>query len=452
MYPLSRAADHGLLWCASAAVLALDGRRGRRAALRGMLALGLTSAVSNAVLKPIFRRARPTLVRSSLLDRVARVPGSTSFPSGHAASAFAFAVGAGTELPIAAVPLGVLATAVAFSRVRTRVHYPGDVIAGAAVGASIAVATRKLWAVAPREPAQAPRVVHRLVGSANANGDGLAVIVNSTAGSSGDDSARDLQADLPGARLLRLDDADELGDALDSTAEAKAIGIVGGDGSINAAAENALATSRPLAVFPGGTLNHFARDLGLDDVHQTVHAVQHGELVAVDVGLVDGKPFLNAASFGNYAALVDAREKLEPRLGKWGALLVASTRLLRHAQPIEVEIDGRALRVWMIFIGNCEYQPPGLAPGWRESLNDGLFDVRYVDGNGPYSRLRLFLALITGQLGRTKVYTRCLVHSLEVRSMNGPLRLARDGETFDGGTRVAITKHSAPLVVYAPDS
>jgi membrane protein DedA with SNARE-associated domain len=125
-----------------------------------------------------------------------------------------------------------LATAVAFSRVRTRVHYPGDVIAGAAVGATSAIATRNVWGVAPREPAQARRVVRRLVGSADANGDGLAVIVNSSAGSSDDDSAHDLHTNLPGARLLRLDDAAELDDALDSTSEAKAIGIVGGDAII----------------------------------------------------------------------------------------------------------------------------------------------------------------------------------------------------------------------------
>ena len=116
----------------------------------------LTSALSNAMLKPIFRRARPTLIRASKLDRIARVPGSTSFPSGHAASAFAFAAAAGMEAPMAIAPLGALASAVAYSRVRTRVHYPGDVIAGAAIGVTVAFATRKIWSVPPNQPAQAP--------------------------------------------------------------------------------------------------------------------------------------------------------------------------------------------------------------------------------------------------------------------------------------------------------
>jgi len=449
MYPLSRAADHGLLWFGCAAALALDGRPGRRAALRGVLALGFTSALSNAVLKPVFRRARPTLIRASKLDRVARVPGSTSFPSGHAASAFAFAAAAGMEAPIALVPLGALASAVAYSRVRTRVHYPGDVVAGAAIGIAIAFATRKVWSVAPHEPAQASRILHPVARPADARGAGVTVIVNPDAGSYDEHLVEELRTRLPGARLIPMTGT-RLDDALEMAGSASAIGIVGGDGSVNAVVKQALKTDRPVAVFPGGTLNHFARDMGLDGVETTVRAIQRGELAAVDVGMIDGRPFLNTASFGSYAHLVDTRERLEPRLGKWAALLVAATRLVRRARPIEVEIDGEAHRVWMIFIGNCEYQPPGLAPGWRERLDDGLFDVRYVDDRVRFSRLRLVLALMTGQLARTTVYTRRLVTSLEVRSRRGPLRLACDGETFDGASKVSISKYPSRLVVYAP--
>ena len=69
------------------------------------------------------------------------MPASRSFPSGHTAAAVAFAGGVGSVLPAAGVPLHVLAALVAYSRVHTGVHYPGDVLAGALLGAMIADVT-----------------------------------------------------------------------------------------------------------------------------------------------------------------------------------------------------------------------------------------------------------------------------------------------------------------------
>ena len=288
-------------------------------------------------------------------------------------------------------------------------------------------------------------------GPAFANGKGLAVVVNGAAGSPGsDDAPEDLARDLPDAELIVVDDSTPFADALAQASRASVLGIVGGDGSINAAAERALDAHLPIAVFPGGTLNHFARDLGLTDATDTIRALRHGDVVEVDVGTIHGKPFLNTASFGMYAELVDARERLEGRLGKWAAMLIAAVRVLRHAEPVRVELDGERLGIWMIFIGNCEYQPAGLAPAERPRLDDGLFDVRYVDDAIARSRSRLLAALATGRLSRANVFTRRLVSSLEIRSLDGPLRLARDGETFDGDVNVHIAKHPDRLTVYAP--
>jgi undecaprenyl-diphosphatase len=382
---------------------------------------------------------------------MARVPGSTSFPSGHAASAFAFAVGCGLEVPALSLPLGSLATAVAYSRVRTRVHYPADVVAGVALGAGIALATRPLWPVTRDAPAVARRISTNIDGDALADGTGLTIVVNPSAGRERrHDVTSGLREGLPNARIISVDDA-PIDEALARAADAPVLGIVGGDGSINAAAQTALAAKRPLAVIPGGTLNHFARDLGIQDAAGTIAALQAGELVAVDVGVIDGRPFLNTASFGSYPEFVDTREKLEPRIGKWPAALVAASKVLRRAEPLHVELNGLRRSVWMIFIGNCEYQPAGLVPSSRARLDDGLLDVRYIDASSRFSRIRVLGALAAGQLARAnKVFTRVLVESLDVHSLDGPLRLARDGETFDGGADVRIAKHRDRLAVYAP--
>jgi membrane-associated phospholipid phosphatase len=137
---ISRAADYSRLWLACSALLAAaGGPRGRRAAIDGLASVALTSAVVNVLLKPLAGRRRPDHVTfRAPPGRRVKMPVTRSFPSGHAASAFAFVAGVAAEAPEAAAPLGVAAAVVAYSRVHTGVHYPGDVIAGSLAGGAIA--------------------------------------------------------------------------------------------------------------------------------------------------------------------------------------------------------------------------------------------------------------------------------------------------------------------------
>lgn len=139
--PLSQAASYSRIWLGMSAVLAAaGGRRGRRTAITAVAALGATSALANLAVKQAARRRRPetAVPVARRLDQ----PRSTSFPSGHAASAAAFAGVVGHEFPMLDVPIGTLAATVAFSRVYTGVHYPGDVIAGWLLGRSVASVAR----------------------------------------------------------------------------------------------------------------------------------------------------------------------------------------------------------------------------------------------------------------------------------------------------------------------
>lgn len=138
MSRLTQAADYSRLWLGSAAILAATrGPRGRRAAATGLASIAVTSAVANLVLKPLGRRRRPD-ASNVPAARQAPMPQSTSFPSGHSASAFAFATGVGSVLPHDAIPIRALAAVVAYSRVHTGVHYPADAIAGALLGTTLA--------------------------------------------------------------------------------------------------------------------------------------------------------------------------------------------------------------------------------------------------------------------------------------------------------------------------
>jgi membrane-associated phospholipid phosphatase len=140
---LTRAADHSRLSIGAATVLGLlGGSRGRTAATRGLASVAVTSAVVNLGVKTIARRRRPErLAKDVPRSQHVPMPASSSFPSGHSAAAFAFATGVASVLPVAGLPLRGLAALVAYSRVHTGVHYPGDVVAGALLGTVLAQAT-----------------------------------------------------------------------------------------------------------------------------------------------------------------------------------------------------------------------------------------------------------------------------------------------------------------------
>jgi undecaprenyl-diphosphatase len=143
MARLSGAADYSRLSLVSAAVLAASGgRRGRRAAAFGLASVAVAASLVNLGLKPFGRRRRPDRATAEVpVARHVGMPSSTAFPSGHSAAAFAFATGVGHVLPATAIPLRGLAALVAYSRVHTGVHYPGDVVAGALTGTVLAQLT-----------------------------------------------------------------------------------------------------------------------------------------------------------------------------------------------------------------------------------------------------------------------------------------------------------------------
>jgi membrane-associated phospholipid phosphatase len=150
MPALSEAANHGKLWIALAACLQATGNhRARRAAGRGLVSLAVASATANILGKGLASRRRPD-AEVPAARRLPHAPWTSSFPSGHAASAAAFATGAAMEMPGLAVVACPLALGVAASRVVTGVHYPSDVVAGLAIGTAAAASTLLWW---PRRPA-----------------------------------------------------------------------------------------------------------------------------------------------------------------------------------------------------------------------------------------------------------------------------------------------------------
>jgi YegS/Rv2252/BmrU family lipid kinase len=430
---LTRAANHSVLWMALAAVLALaGGRRGRRAAVRGLAALALASAVSNGPLKLAFRSRRPTR-RPALVSR----PRSYSFPSGHSSSAFAFATAAAAEFPAAAPALVPLAAAVAYSRVRVGVHRWRDVLAGAAIGAACGTvagtALRRLrhprQAPRDRSPGRLPREVVLVASWQAGGGAGLAAAL---------DQMR--RGGLSVAAQLGVEDIGRLPALLrDLGGGPRLIVAAGGDGTVGAVADCLAGSESVLGILPLGTSNDFARSLGIPvDPRRAAALLTGGKIAAVDLGrlVAQGSPprhFVHAATAGlnvNFARFA-TRASARARYGHLTYLVAAANAFRdRPAFDCELRYDGRSekLTLTQLSVINAPVFGGALGLSVRGSdPDDRLLDVLAFE-DIPVRRLLLAASFLLLRVRRPLAGVRAMhVSRLHVHTPR-PLAVALDGE------------------------
>lgn len=448
---VSDAADYSKLWLGAAGLLALVGsRRGRRAALRGVVTLGATSLVVNAIVKRLRPRTRPVHHVVPVGRRSRRIPTSNSFPSGHAASAAAFAEAVGYEAPGLAVPLRALAALVGFSRVATGAHYPSDVVAGSLLGWGVAAIGRRLVPPVPMPPVSQPREIVSVPG--RRTGAGVVLVVNPASHSGqGAKVLRRVRRALRDVRVVQLRPGDDLADVCaKAAAQAEVLAVAGGDGTVGAAAEAAIERGIPLAVFPAGTFNHFAKAIHSYPLSAAIRAVRTGTVAKVDVGYLNDGIFLNTASVGAYPEFVRIREGLERRIGKPLAALVAAVRTISRENAVRLRVDDVTSDSSLVFIGNGQYFPQGFAPSVRQNLADGLIDLRILDTSTRWARVKVLAATLTGQFGRLKEYHEVSAAELLVELPDGPQRVARDGELGEVADELRLRIARRALTVYAP--
>jgi len=248
-------ADRGVLWWTLAGVLAVTRRR--RAAARGVLSLLAASALTNLIAKEVFGGERPLLADVPIARRLPKPPITPSFPSGHSASAAAFATGVALEQPLIGAAIAPVALGVGYSRLHTGAHWLSDVVGGLALGAGIAGVGALI--VRPRRgapPPARPSGVDREL-PASPDGAGVFIVVNRSSGTSvvRADPLRVIAARLPAAKVHVLEEDEEPGAVVRAALRhrrdrPRILGVCGGDGSVASVAHVAREAGLPLLVVP----------------------------------------------------------------------------------------------------------------------------------------------------------------------------------------------------------
>ncbi len=221
--------------------------------------------------------------------------------------------------------------------------------------------------------------------------------------------------------------------AVDSADETIVAG--GGDGTINCVAGALLGTGKRLGVLPLGTLNHFARDLGIPPALDAAAAtVAAGRERWVDVGEVNGRVFLNNASLGLYPRIVRSRTQQQERLGrgKWHAFALALFSALHvfRTQRLWLHIDGKVMEVRtpFLFVGNNAYRMDLLKVGGREQMDGGVLSAYFARGTGRLGLIPLACRSLIGRLRQAKNFEVLNVPEFHVKTHKRSRHIATDGE------------------------
>ena len=232
----------------------------------------------------------------------------------------------------------------------------------------------------------------------------------------------------------------------------------GGDGTISTGAAAVLEHHIPLGVLPLGTLNHFAKDLGIPlDLEEAAKVVIEGVVCNVDVGEVNGRLFLNNSSLGVYPAIVRLRERYQAGgRGKWIAAIWASLAVLRRnpfmAVRIIVEGETAVRRTPFVFVGNNEYRMAGLKPGVRESIASGHLALYVLNAGGRMGLLQLALGVVVKGAAEVEELDLFTVEDVTVETRRRRLQVALDGEVATMESPLRYRIQPAALQVHVPRS
>ena len=240
--------------------------------------------------------------------------------------------------------------------------------------------------------------------------------------------------------------------------EIDAIVVGGGDGSVGAAASVLAGTSVPLGVLPLGTLNHFAKDLGIPlQMEEAAATIAAGRTRVVDLAEVNGEPFINNSSIGIYPYMVVDRERRRARhkLAKWMAMVPAFFRMMRHfpRRRLRISAEGftRPYRTPCLFVGNNEYRMELFTFGRRHRLDTGRLWFSVVKPRTPLEFFGMVCRLCFGRMDQATDLDTFALPEAEISAKASRLPVALDGEVRIMNTPLHYRSRPRALRVIVPE-
>lgn len=228
---------------------------------------------------------------------------------------------------------------------------------------------------------------------------------------------------------------------------------IGGDGTLNATARRVIGTKSTLFPLPGGTFNHFVRDLGMaPTIEDNLAALKTAKTVRIDVGFVNDELFLNNSNLGMYPFSIVERKRTKKLFGKWPAAILSAIDQLVRFRMHRLRIDGAQVRSPFMFVGNNIFDIKASLIPQRSKLTDGVLTVIAASTPTRRSLLKALLSIARGDVSKNPDVSVEHRESIEIFSHRPELVVSYDGEAKKLSTplRYSVKPKSLKVLVVTP--
>ncbi len=225
------------------------------------------------------------------------------------------------------------------------------------------------------------------------------------------------------------------------------IAVIGGDGTIASVAGYVVNTPGILAPLPGGTLNHFTKDLGINqDLSTAIQKLRSSKVTRVDTAKVNDVLFLNNSSIGIYPSSLRARKRTEDTFGKWPAAVMGIVRALLRFRLYTVTLNGKQYKTPFLFVGNNEYVIENSLE--RRSLHEGMLSIYIVTSTKRITLIKLLFAAFAGNLEDHTEFVSFQSKSVTIQTKRAiKLSVSADGEIYSLKTPLSYKSQPKSLKI-----